>query len=126
MRRFYLDRQTDVSGTSGTGAVVEGVRFSDGSVVIHWLTALSSITFYRDIDDCLAIHGHDGATNLIWVDDWPSCVICVTRADQAEAALAECREMLAAAHSAIHSGEACGSMHEDIETALITHGEATK
>ena len=30
MRRFYFDRQTDVSGTSGTGAVVEGVQFGDG------------------------------------------------------------------------------------------------
>jgi hypothetical protein len=69
MRRFYFDRQTDVSGASGTGAVVEGVMFSDGSVVIHWLTALSSIAIYQSIDDAIAIHGHGGATNLMWVDD---------------------------------------------------------
>jgi hypothetical protein len=72
MRRFYFDRQTDVSGTSGVGAVVEGVRFSDGTVVIRWLTVLNSIAIYKSIEDCVAIHGHDGATNLMWVDHEPS------------------------------------------------------
>ncbi len=72
MRRFYFDRQTDVSGMSGTGAVCEGVQFSDGSVVLRWLTSLSSTTLYRSIEDAIAIHGHQGATNLVWVDDLPS------------------------------------------------------
>lgn len=72
MRRFYFDRQTDVSGTSGTGAVVEGVQFSDGTVVLRWLTYLSSISIYKSIEDCIEIHGHDGSTNLHWVDDEPS------------------------------------------------------
>jgi len=72
MRRFYFDRQTDVSGTSGTGAVVEGVQFSDGSVVVHWLTALSSISVYKSIEECIFIHGHDGSTNLHWFDETAS------------------------------------------------------
>lgn len=72
MRRFYFDRQTDVSGTSGTGAVVEGVVFSDGTVVVHWLTKLSSISVYKSIEECIAIHGHDGGTSLSWVDTMPS------------------------------------------------------
>ena len=72
MRRFYFDRQTDVSGTSGTGAVVEGVQFRDGSVAVHWLTALSSWSLYRSIEECVAIHGHNGATCLVWVDEEPS------------------------------------------------------
>jgi hypothetical protein len=70
VRRFYLDRQTDVSGTSGTGAVVEGVQFSDGTCVVHWLTSLSSFSWYKNVDDVLAIHGHGGATNLHWIDGW--------------------------------------------------------
>lgn len=72
MRRFYFDRQTDVSGTSGTGAVVEGVEFSDGQVVLRWRTEHSSICIYRSVEAAIYIHGHDGATNLRWVDDEPS------------------------------------------------------
>jgi hypothetical protein len=72
MRRFYFDRQTDVSGTSGTGAVVEGVQFSDGSVYLRWMTHLSSWAHYRSIEECVEIHGHGGATNLVWVDEVPS------------------------------------------------------
>jgi hypothetical protein len=69
MRRFYFIRQMDVSGFSGTGAVVEGAQFSDGSVHVRWLTFLSSESRFQSIDDAIAIHGHDGATNLVWVDD---------------------------------------------------------
>lgn len=72
MRRFYFDRQTDVSGTSGRGAVVEGVQFSDGQVVVRWLTFLSSIAVYKSIEDAIAIHGHDGSTDLHWCDEEPS------------------------------------------------------
>jgi hypothetical protein len=72
MRRFYFDRQTDVSGTSGTGAVVEGVQFSDGQCVVRWLTFLSSVAIYKNIENCVTIHGHDGSTDLHWVDDEPS------------------------------------------------------
>jgi hypothetical protein len=72
MKRFYFDRQTDASGASGTGSVVEGVQFSDGTCVVHWLTAISSIGIYESIEDAIAIHGHGGATNLVWMDDIPS------------------------------------------------------
>jgi hypothetical protein len=72
VRRFYFDRQTDVSGTSGTGAVVEGVQLSDGRCVIRWLTFLSSLSIYDSIEDAIAIHGHEGSTDLHWVDDEPS------------------------------------------------------
>jgi hypothetical protein len=72
VRRFYFDRQTDVSGTSGTGAVCEGVQLSDGRVVIRWLTYLSSLAIYDSIEDAIKIHGHDGSTDLHWVDEAPS------------------------------------------------------
>lgn len=70
LRRFVFDRQTDVSGTSGTGAVVEGVEFSDGQVVLRWRTEPhSSIAIYKSMEAAVYIHGHDGSTNLTYLDD---------------------------------------------------------
>lgn len=68
MRRFRLLRQEDISGISGTGAVVEGVEFSDGSVALRWMTAWSSWVVLRSMVDVIAIHGHDGATVVEWID----------------------------------------------------------
>lgn len=68
MRRFALERSEDISGVSGTGRVVEGVEFSDGVVVIRWLVAHKSTCVYDSIDDLITIHGHDGATQIVWVD----------------------------------------------------------
>lgn len=68
MRLFQLIRNIDVSGKSGTGAVTEGVVFTDGSVAMRWRTATSSVCFYNSIEDVLEIHGHDGATVLQYVN----------------------------------------------------------
>lgn len=70
--RFVLVREKDVSGTSGTGVVAEGVRLSNGQAVLHWLTQLSSVAIYHSVDVLIAIHGHDGATVLKWVDCDPN------------------------------------------------------
>jgi hypothetical protein len=69
MRRFLLDRLEDVSGTSGTGFVAEGVVFTDGTVALRWTVELQSTALYSSVDDLLAIHGHSGSTRLQWVDD---------------------------------------------------------
>jgi hypothetical protein len=69
MRRFVLDRTVDVSGISGTGIVAEGVRFSDGRCVIRWVVGLQSTAIYDCMEDLLAIHGHNGSTQLSWVDE---------------------------------------------------------
>ena len=69
MRRFRLKRNTDVSGVSGTGYIVEGVEFSNGEVVTHWLTDWSTLGVYRNIEDVLGVHGHDGMTVLEWIDE---------------------------------------------------------
>lgn len=70
MRRFYFDRNNDVSGTSGTGAVAEGVQFSDGRVALRWITGdmPSSTVIYDNIDDAQTIHGHGGGTEVVWID----------------------------------------------------------
>lgn len=69
MRRFVLDRSEDVTGCSGTGFVAEGVVFSDGTAALRWLTNLTSTAIYNNIVELIAIHGHDGATELVWIDD---------------------------------------------------------
>ena len=68
MKLFRLVRDTDVSGTSGTGIVAEGVQFSDGTCAMRWLTATASTGFYESIEDLIFIHGHEGATNAVFYD----------------------------------------------------------
>lgn len=69
MRRFELHRDTDVSGVSGIGVVAEGVAFSDGTTVVRWVVGEHrSTVVWPDVDSVVAIHGHNGATRLVWVD----------------------------------------------------------
>ena len=65
MRRFVMHRQFDVSGVSGTGTVLEGVAFSTGVVVIHWLTPppRGSISVFDSLDQFLSIHVRPHPTN---------------------------------------------------------------
>lgn len=69
MRTFILYRVTDVSGVSGTGVVAEGVEFSDGVCVCRWTTDTATTTVYDSIADVESIHGHDGATKIIYEDE---------------------------------------------------------
>lgn len=67
MRTFHLQRDEDVSGISGTGRVAEGVEFSDGTVVVRWLVGdHQSTVVWPGIDAVEAIHGHGGATRIVW------------------------------------------------------------
>jgi len=68
MRRFYLDRQQDVSGRSGTGYVAEGVEYSDGIVAMRWTTATATTVLFKSMDDVEKIHGHEGRTVICYVD----------------------------------------------------------
>jgi len=72
MRRFYLERLEDVSGVSGTGIVAYGVTLPSGAVVLEWHTKFVTRAFYNNIEEVIAIHGHDGKTLLRWIDDQPS------------------------------------------------------
>ena len=69
MRRFCLERREDASGISGTGIVTEGIQFSDGTCAMRWMTDTSSTTFYASIEDVKTIHGHEGKTVVVWVDE---------------------------------------------------------
>lgn len=68
IRRFHVVRDEDVSGTSGTGVVAEGVQFSNGSVVVHWLSQLESTEQCPSIYVFEQIHGHGGRTHIVWLD----------------------------------------------------------
>lgn len=67
MKNFELHRAIDVSGTSGTGIVADGVVFFDGTAVMHWRGSLSSTAIYKSIEELEAIHGHQGATKVVWL-----------------------------------------------------------
>jgi hypothetical protein len=69
MRRFVLDRLSDESGVSGTGFVAEGVEFTDGTVALRWNSDLTSTAIYSNIQDVDMIHGHNGQTQIRWVDN---------------------------------------------------------
>ncbi|HEY9409308.1 MAG TPA: hypothetical protein VIQ30_22755 [Pseudonocardia sp.] len=68
-RTFTLVRDVDVSGVSGTGTVAHGVEFPDGTVVYRWNTATATTTVAASVADVVAIHGHGGATRLLWDDE---------------------------------------------------------
>jgi hypothetical protein len=62
-------RTEDVSGISGVGVVAEGVQFSDGTCVLRWLTQHTSTAIYASMADLITIHGHNGATQVRWIDE---------------------------------------------------------
>jgi hypothetical protein len=68
-RRFYLNRIKDLSGNSGTGRVAEGCEFSNHVAVVCWQTERYSTTVYQDISDVAKLHGHEGATEVVYIDD---------------------------------------------------------
>lgn len=68
MRRFYLQRDQDVTGVSGVGRVAEGVVFSTGWVALTWLTEVNSLVFYPSMMNVEHIHGHGGMTRIVFED----------------------------------------------------------
>ena len=65
MRTFTLCRESDASGVSGTGVVLEGTLFSTGVVVVHWLTPppRGSIAIFDSLAQLLSIHVHPHPEN---------------------------------------------------------------
>ncbi|MFD6874517.1 MULTISPECIES: hypothetical protein [unclassified Streptomyces] len=67
-RRFVLLRHTDVSGVSGTGIVADGIRWADGTASLRWRGDRPSTVHWDQLADAEAVHGHGGATEIVWVD----------------------------------------------------------
>ncbi len=62
---FYLQRDVDESGISGTGIVAVGVVMPSGICVLEWCTFHSSVGYYKNIADVESIHGHGGNTKVV-------------------------------------------------------------
>jgi hypothetical protein len=67
-RRFHLVRTEDVTGVSGVGIVAEGTLFTTGKAVVHWLGEHRSVVTWDDLDSALAVHGHGGRTQVVFLD----------------------------------------------------------
>lgn len=70
-RRFHLQRLADISGVSGLGRIAEGCIFSDGTAVVRWLSACASTNIYPNWDAVMQVHGHGGATRIVFDDPDP-------------------------------------------------------
>lgn len=71
-RFFHLLRVEDETGNTGTGIVAEGVRFSDGTAALRWLSDTPSFVIYPGaggVDAVVQVHGHGGRTQLIFRED---------------------------------------------------------
>ena len=66
MRSFRLVRTEDVSGVSGTGAVAEGVEWTNGKVTICWLGTFGTISVLDNLHQLEHLHGHEGKTTVVW------------------------------------------------------------
>ena len=60
-RTFYLQRNEDWSGISGTGLVAVGFEF-DRWVMLHWLDPHGSTFWYESVAMVERVHGHEGRT----------------------------------------------------------------
>lgn len=69
MRRFVLARDVDITGVSGTGVIVWGIEWPDLTVSYRWNTHTSTTCIASSIADVKTIHGHDGATRVVWLDN---------------------------------------------------------
>jgi hypothetical protein len=65
---FSLIREHDESGISGTGLIAGGVKFPDGTCVLHWYTICTSTAVYKNIEELEKIHGHGGKTKVVFHD----------------------------------------------------------
>jgi hypothetical protein len=69
MRLFELRRDEDLTGVSGTGTVAGGVEWDDGRVAMRWFTNINSTVLYDDMEAVNYIHGHDGRTKVVYLDE---------------------------------------------------------
>lgn len=67
-RRFVLERVEDVTGSSGTGIVADGVVWPNDKVTLCWRGPHSSIAVWDNMATALEIHGHSGKTTAVFLD----------------------------------------------------------
>lgn len=78
-RTFWVQRDEDMSGMSGTGIVADGVQFPDGTTAVRWRElpkdapnyvrgVRATTVVFPNVEAVEALHGHNGATHLVWHD----------------------------------------------------------
>ncbi|MET9158254.1 hypothetical protein ABZX56_11040 [Streptomyces parvulus] len=67
-RLFVLRRDRDVTAVSGPGDVADGVQWPDGTVDLRWRDRPST-SIWNSLELMLSVHGHDGATRVVWLYD---------------------------------------------------------
>jgi hypothetical protein len=68
IRRFLLVRERDLTGVSGIGIVAEGAEFTSGLAVMRWLREPYAVGVFQSVADLIAVHGHEGATHIRFID----------------------------------------------------------
>jgi len=72
-RRFVLERVEDATGVSGVGIVAAGVELPSGRCVTQWRATdevgHGSVVVYDNLLQVVAIHGHQGRTRVVHLDD---------------------------------------------------------
>lgn len=68
---YKLVRHEDVSGVSGTGLVAWATEYPNGWTTVSWVIKpeCPSVVIYTSLNDAISIHGHNGATEFVLVDD---------------------------------------------------------
>jgi len=70
IRRFYLNRNEDRLGVSGTGKVLEGVLTESGRVIVEWITPYRTISIYDSMEQFVALHVQlPHVSEIVWIDE---------------------------------------------------------
>lgn len=73
IRTFTVKRQSDSTGVSGTGIVIEGTMHATGQAVVHWLypPPRGSFAIFDSFEDFVKVHvaPHPSNKTIITFDD---------------------------------------------------------
>mgnify|MGYP001617002636 CR=1 FL=1 len=75
---FYLQRDKDISGVSGIGNVADGVEFANGMCALSFHSEFPHCNVYLNMRALLEVHGHEGATKIVFVEVGPPVIVCCT------------------------------------------------
>ena len=72
-RTFTVCRQSDETGVSGEGVVIEGAKLATGQAIIHWLypPPRGGIAVFDSMDDFIKVHiqPHPSNKTIITYED---------------------------------------------------------
>lgn len=75
---FELHRKQDFSGISGTGHVLDGVVFPDGTTVIHWKSKNSSVAVFKTYRHFERTHvAYHGQSEIHWVNGFDGLTFAI-------------------------------------------------